>query len=253
MLRIILFCLALLPAGLNAAGGNFTIDASVDKDKVELGEALRFTLRMHVQGSLDFPPQMEQPKFEGFNAQGPQQGSNVQWINGQVSMDYSWTWELVPMKSGTLTLGPYVAKAKDAKAGEIIRQTKAVAVKVRRPKQLALNLGNQALPTPAAALEPGADELRDIKPDRGLGWRFWTALLVGLLALAGFAAWWFIWRKPKPKEEAKPRDPAQHALLELELARQECGPGGESIYVKRSAAVLRAFLRHRLDLRNEFT
>ncbi len=214
MLRIILLCLALLPAGLPAAGGNFSIDASVDKDKVELGEALRFTLRMHVQGSLDFPPQMEQPKFEGFNAQGPQQGNNVQWINGQVSMDYSWTWELVPMKAGTLVLGPYVAKAKDAKAGDIVRQTKAVSVQVRRPKKLAFNLPPQGQePPPSLPPEPGADDLRDIKADRGRGWQFWTALIGGLLALAGFAAWWSLWRQPKAKEEPKPRDPAQHALV----------------------------------------
>lgn len=253
MLRIILLCLSLLPGGLWAAGGDFTIDASVDKDKVELGEALRFTLRLHVNGSLDFPPQMEQPKFDDFNAQGPQQGSNVTWVNGQVSMDYSWTWELVPMKAGTLTLGPYVAKAKDAKAGEIVRSTKAISLQVRRPKKLAFNLPEPGAQPPPPPPEPGADELRDIKPDRGLGWPFWAALLGSLAALVSFAAWWLLWRKPLPKAEPKPRDPGQHALHELEMARQECGPGGEAVYVRRAATVLRAFLRHRLDLRHEAT
>lgn len=248
MLRIILFCLALLPAGLNAAGGNFTIDASVDKDKVELGEALRFTLRMHVQGSLDFPPQMEQPKFEGFNAQGPQQGSNVQWINGQVSMDYSWTWELVPMKAGTLILGPYVAKAKDAKSGEIIQQTKAVAVQVRRPKKLAFQLPAPRDQPPPPPPEPGADELRDIKPDRGLGWPFWTALISGLLGLSGFAAWWLLWRKPKAKEDI-PKDPLALCLSQLEKARQEVDANGDSKAFARAVdGALRAYLRVRLGL-----
>jgi hypothetical protein len=243
--------------GLPLAGwtGTFEVTASVDRHELELGESLRLTLSLSVQGQLDFAPQLEQPRFDGFEARGPQQLQSMQWVNGSVSVNQSLVWELTAVKAGRLTLGPFVVSGKDARLGDIVKKTQALTVTVRRPKNLAF----KALATPGPGEEgwqaPQRDEeqLRDIKPDRPFPW-LRVGLWVGgsLAALALLLTWWRR-RPPVPLGPPPPRDPAQWALEQLERLRQGLQSGGERTFVLACAALLRDYLRHRLDLRFEAT
>jgi hypothetical protein len=227
----------------------------VDRDRLELGETLQYSLTLKVQGQLDFQPQLEQPNFEGFEARGPQSRQNMMWVNGQVSIEQALVWELTAVKSGTLTLGPYTVHAKTAAAGEIRRQTQPIKVVVTRPKGLHFP-GAQPQPQPTLDLsrvqggaDPGLEEaLRDIKPDRPFPWlQAGLAAAAGLGALIALLTWWR--RRPQgPQAPPPPRDPAQWALEQLELARQALQPGGERAFVLRAAGLLRDYLRHRLRL-----
>lgn len=232
-----------------APAGTFEVFASVDRDRLELGESLQFRLGVKVEGQLDFPPQLQQPSFEGFEARGPQHSQNVTWVNGAMSMEQALTWELVAVKSGTLTLGPYVISAKTAAAGEIRKQTAAIKVLVTKPKGLNFP-GAQPQPTLDIGRVPGAmpeeGELRDIKGDRPFPWH-WALLgaLAGIGALFAFLTWWR--RRPKgPPPLPVIRNPGQWALEQLERARQALQPGGEAAFVVQAAALLRDYLRQRL-------
>jgi hypothetical protein len=253
MSRITLW-LAFLPAfillAVPAYAGTFDLSASVDHDHLELGESLQFQLHLRLNGNMDFPPALDpSPTFEGFQAQGgPSQSQNITWINGAMTMEVTLTWELVAQKSGDLVLGPYRASGKDALAGNVVRETKPIHIHVSRPKNLGFTLPSQN-PTE----EPTPDEnIRDIKADRPFPWGLLAGVVVGLTALAGLLLWWWL-RPAKPKQEVVPRDPAQLALEQLEKLRQGMQPGGEPEFVRAATAVLRQYLRFRLELRNEAT
>src|SRR4051812_49329438 len=110
-LLICLVCLGLAP---QARAASFELSASVDRTEVELGEPLHFTLNLQVNGRMDFPVQIDTPKFEGFQAGQPMRSDASSWTNGAVTEQHSFTWELVPIKAGTLTIGAIRANAKDA-------------------------------------------------------------------------------------------------------------------------------------------
>lgn len=240
-----------------ARAGTFEVVASVDHDHLELGESLQLSLTLKVQGQLDFPPQLEQPKFDGFDAQGPQQRQNVTWVNGAVSIQQGLVWELTAMKAGTLTLGPYVIHAKSAKNGDVTKATQPITIHVSRPKGLNFP-GAQPQPTVDLSRVPGTapnpdDGLRDIKPDRPFPWA-WVALgaLLGLGAMGGFLTWWR--RRPKaPPPMVVKRDPAQWALEQIEKARQAAAGDLDDATLNKVAELLRQYLRQRFRLADEVT
>jgi hypothetical protein len=247
---------ALLTPGLLPAA-TFTLNAGVDRTEVELGEPLRYTLTVQVDGRLDFPVQLETPTFEGFQAGGPQQSDSTSWVNGAVSETHSWTWELVPVKAGTLTLKPVHANAKSALTGEIKKETPSIKVQVRRPKNAynpnALAPPPEAQPTPVVNL-PGDDSLRDIKPDLGLPWGKLAAVIGGFTAVLGLLVWLALRRRPDEMPvEAAPADPAAHALARLDQLKQQWRPGEEAAYARDAYTILRDYFRHRLALRHEAT
>ena len=249
-MRLSLLCLCLLLAA-PARAGTFDLAASVDRDRLELGESLQLKLAVKIDGQLAFPPQLEQPQFDGFQAQGPQQMQNVQWVNGAMSMEVGLVWELTAVKAGTLTLGPFEVHAKDPATGEIRKRTQPITVRVTRPKGLSFP-GAQPQPTIDLSRVPGAqgpeeEALRDIKPDRPFPWH-WAALgaLAGLGALFGLLTWWR--RRPKgPPPLPGIREPGQWALEQLEKARQGLAPGGEAGFVLRAGGILHEYLRQRLQ------
>lgn len=247
MRALFLALILVLPSWLGA--GTFDLKAEVDRDRLELGESLRLKLTLHVQGQLDFRPQLDQPHFDGFEAQGPQTFSNMNWINGAMTMEQGLVWELTAVKAGTLTLGPLVVRGKDALHGEIVRKTQPITITVTRPKDLGLKaLAPQPTPAPS---EP--EQLYTIKGDRPFPWQLWG--LAGLGGLALLALLLTLWRRrpPKPVGPPPPRDPAQWALEQLEKLRQGRREGQEREQVRAMAALLRDYLRHRLQLAHEAT
>ena len=247
MLRpIILLALILVPGFALAA--TFDVTATCDQTKLELGETAHYTLRLSLHGRSEFPPALEQPKFPGFEVLGPNQANYITQANGDVTVEYVWTWELTAVQAGKLPLGPFYVKGKDPLHGDVTKYTPALFITVAKAKKLAIQLPD-AVPTPA--LED--QELRGIKPDRPLPLKLLLAGLGLFVAVLTGLAWWAL-RPPRPKP-AEPllREPGAYALQELERLRRECQPGGEAAYALQVAALLRLYLRQRLGLQTETT
>jgi hypothetical protein len=251
----LLLSLFLSLAALGRAG-TFEVHASVDRDQLELGEALQLKVQVDIQGQLDFQPQLEAPNFDGFDVRGPNQQQSMQWVNGSMSMSQALVWELTAVKAGVRSLGPFIIRAKDAKNGDIKKEAPAIKVTVRRPKGLKFP-GAQAQPQPSlgAPTGPGGpdDELRDIKPDRSLSWAWIAASILALLGLAFAGLTWWRRRPQGPPPPFVPREPGQWALEQLEKARQALGPGGDQAFALTASRLLRDYLRQRLRLHEEAT
>lgn len=239
--------LAFLPAW--AGAGTFELDASVDRNELDLGDSLHFTLRVTEHDNLAFQPQVTTPTFDGFEAQGPQTAYSVSWVNGSQTLVQTWTWELEAQKSGRLVLGPYHAMAKDALNGDIERATTPIVITVRQPKGLNYPSLN---PTPEPQEPDGT--LRDIKPDRGLPWILVGEALAALLVLLTVLALLSQPAKRKEPEEILPADPAQAALLRLDKALQAFMVSADArAYSASVGEVLRVYLRQRLELKSGMT
>lgn len=242
--------LALLVLGLNTSihGASFELGAQVSKDHVELGEAFTLSLVLTVDGNFSFAPQIEIPKMDGFQIQGgPQQSQNYSWINSVVKTQATVSWELVALKSGRLSLGPFKASAKDASQGEVVKTAPAISITVAKGQGFALPPTPTPEPDGALAPQGAPDELRDIKPDLGLPWAR-IAIVAGAAVLAlALILWWALRPKPVKKVEAI-RDPGQVALLELEKARQLLIAGDEEGYYKELGRIIRFYLRHRMRM-----
>jgi hypothetical protein len=231
-----------------AAAGTFQLGAQVSKDHVELGESFVLALTLSVDGNFTFQPQIEIPKFDGFQVQaGPQQSQQVNWVNGVVKQQMTVQWELVALKSGTLTLGPFRASANDASLGVVAQTAPAITITVAKGQ------GNVLPPTPTpepdGALNPQAqaDQLRGIKPDLGPPWARIGIVAAAFLAALGLVIW-LATRPPKPKKIEVVRDPGQVALAELEKARQLLLAGDEPGYYKELGRIIRFYLRHRMRM-----
>lgn len=93
-----------IPAILSAQ----SLNASADRSTVYSGEQIEYSIE--IQGTTHAGnPQF--PSFDGFAVvSGPNESTNFQIINTQMSSSIRYSWILIPQKSGTLTIGPATAK-----------------------------------------------------------------------------------------------------------------------------------------------
>ena len=102
MVRILFLCLLLLP--LLGQANNKQLIAKVDRQQVEMGDILRFSL------VANFSPS-DTPNFDRlidqFDILSKQQGSSFQYINGQLSREVRWDLDLLPKQDGVLMIPPF--------------------------------------------------------------------------------------------------------------------------------------------------
>jgi len=87
-----------------ALGQDGSFAATVDKDKLTLGDQLEITFSLNGTGSGNgFQP----PSFNDFlTLSGPNQSTNMQFINGSMSSSVSYSYILQPRAEGKFTIGP---------------------------------------------------------------------------------------------------------------------------------------------------
>jgi hypothetical protein len=85
-----------------------SLTASVDRNTVYQGEQVEYSVE--IQGTVRAKnPQF--PDFDGFRVlSGPNESSNFQLINGQMSSSIRYSWILIPLKVGSITIGPTTAQ-----------------------------------------------------------------------------------------------------------------------------------------------
>ena len=249
-MRFIKFAAFFLSLAAFAHAGTFELSAAVSKDHVELGEPFTLALTLTIDGNFTFQPQLEIPKMDGLQVQaGPQQSQQVNWVNGVVKQQVSVQWELVALKSGKLSIGPFRAMAKDASAGEVDKTAPAILITVAKAQGYALP--PTPTPEPDGALNSqgpqAGEQLRDIKPDLGFPWLRAGIVALVLLLILALIAWWALKPAP-PKKIEVVRDPGQVALAELEKARRLLIAGDEEAYYKELGRIIRFYLRHRMRM-----
>lgn len=84
-----------------------TFSASVNKANVQVGETFQISFTVEDGNMSNFQP----PKFDNFNLMGgPNQSTNMQYINGSMSRSVSYSYYLQAKKEGTFTIGSAQAK-----------------------------------------------------------------------------------------------------------------------------------------------
>lgn len=148
---VLFFTLFLIPL---ASAGDIRFEATVDRAKIALGEALQLNLSFY--GTRDVSaPRLE--KQEGFDARYLGPSTMVSIINGVVTSSITHAYTLVPLKTGTFTLGPFSAETQ----GKAIT-SKPITVEVvsASPAGRQPSSSGQASKEPALA-KINSEELKD--------------------------------------------------------------------------------------------
>src|SRR5258706_366588 len=99
---ILLFSLLLISA-LQVLSQNISFTASVDNNRVALGEQFEITFSL---GGTSAGSNFQPPPFTDFLVVGgPNQSTSMQFINGSVSSSVSWSYVLQPKAEGKFAIG----------------------------------------------------------------------------------------------------------------------------------------------------
>ncbi|HPD18124.1 MAG TPA: BatD family protein, partial [Candidatus Goldiibacteriota bacterium] len=80
--------------------------ATVDKNKVKLGDTITYTITVKRQGTGNFAPDVIPPSFDGFRIVGSYSQNSVSIINMATTMTTKMQYELIAIKSGEITIDP---------------------------------------------------------------------------------------------------------------------------------------------------
>ncbi|MFH1502627.1 MAG: BatD family protein [Candidatus Eisenbacteria bacterium] len=87
-----------------AAADDITVSAFVDRTSVSVNQAVRLTVQ--VEGAMQSLPAPKLPPLEdAWNVQSGGTSSNMSWVNGRMSVSKSWTYNLLPKRTGALAIG----------------------------------------------------------------------------------------------------------------------------------------------------
>ncbi|OQB10575.1 MAG: hypothetical protein BWY16_00786 [Candidatus Omnitrophica bacterium ADurb.Bin205] len=136
-----------------ASASDIQLEATVDRNKIALGEALQLNLAFHGTQNVSAPSIEKQ---DGFDARYLGPSTMVSIVNGVVTSSITHVYTLVPLKTGTFTIGPFSVDV----------QGKTLTSKPITIEVVSASSGNQQS-TPGQALqEPApskidAEELKD--------------------------------------------------------------------------------------------
>lgn len=245
------------PAGFNGAVGQFTFQAQLNREAVEVGEALEVTLRVSGSGNLSTldPPVLEVPS--AFERYDPQTDRQLDHSGDRITGHKTFRYVLVPHTNGTYTIPPVVFVWFDPVAGRY--QTARSASWTVRVTGTATAASATDLPIDDIAgllTEPSAWSPLHQTP---LHRQWWVYLLL-LLPAAGLAA---LYRYQRRRDylaahpvltrtlQAEPLARKHLQQAEALLARQVPGPAAEANFRRFYEALERAvlgFVAYRLNL-----
>jgi len=215
--------------------------ASVDKNKVKLGDSIIYTVTVKRQGGGNFTPEVTPPSFEGFRVAGSYSQNSVSIINMAASITTNMQYELIAIKSGEVVIDSSYVKFRDPSTGKIETiKTKPITVYVDsgKPKQSI----TRVIPTPTTQIE---EDIREIKMK--LQFRFsdlilyLIAIIIVILALT-FAAI-FIFKKPsEPVIKDEDIDYKKETLKKLRAAKEHLKKNNIKLYYTDVYEAVRYFL-----------
>ena len=121
---IALMALAALALFAATAAADIGVSASVDRTKVSVDHPVRLTIA--VEGTMRSVPEPRLPPLdESWSVRSSGTSSNMSWVNGEVSITKSWSYALLPRRTGTLTIG-----AAEVEFGGTIYRTDPIEIEV---------------------------------------------------------------------------------------------------------------------------
>lgn len=163
MKKILILFFILLLTNLTNAQVLIEAVAKVDKDKVNLGDVVRYSVIVKRSGAISQSPMITPPSFDGFRVTGSYSQNNISIINGNATLTAELIYDLIAIKSGEIIIDPAEVKFVNPATGaqEVIK-TKPVKVFVGTGKRKGQLFLNQETPTPEST--PTLEEdIREIK------------------------------------------------------------------------------------------
>jgi hypothetical protein len=162
MKRILPAVIFLAAASLCFAAGMVEATASVDKNSLELGDVVRYTVTVKKSGGGQAPAVVP-PSFEGFRTAGTYSSNSMNIFNSSVQITTSIMFDLVAVKSGEIEIPPARVQFynPDTKKNEEIT-TKSVKVTVTKGTRKAAPPAVET-PTPIPAPVQARSDIREIK------------------------------------------------------------------------------------------
>lgn len=172
--------------------------AKTDKSELSLGDDLRYSIDVQVNGSLSQSPRLTPPEFEGFRIVGNRSSNSTSIINGKVTVITSIIYDLLAIKRGEITIPPAKVMFKNPTTDKYETiQTKPVTVSVAGGKT-----GHKSpTPTPGPA-NPQYSQIKEVKVK--LDFRLSDILPYILLIVFFIGAVIFIARLIFKKQDAMP-------------------------------------------------
>lgn len=221
--------------------------AKVDKNKISLGDVVRYTISVKRHGSVSQSPVVTPPSFDGFKITGNYSSSNISIINNDATINVELTYDLLAVKSGEITIEPAQITFINpfTKAHETIK-TKSVVVYVEKGTKKSQYGFVQETPTvnPKPTYTPES-EIKEIKTK--LEFRFFKILpfliLFFIFLIAVVIAAYFIFKKPETKKVIlEDVDYKKDALKKLIKARDILKKGNIKEYYYEIYEIIRYFL-----------
>ncbi|RJP27401.1 MAG: protein BatD [Candidatus Omnitrophota bacterium] len=136
-----------------AHASDIQLEATVDRNKIALGEALQLNLTFQGTQNVSAP---SIDKIEGFDARYLGPSTMVSIINGAVTSSITHVYTLIPLKTGTFTIGPFSVQAQ----GKTLTSKPITVEVVSAPTGGQQSAPGQALQEPAPT-KIDAEELKD--------------------------------------------------------------------------------------------
>ncbi|MCM8782622.1 MAG: BatD family protein [Candidatus Omnitrophica bacterium] len=150
LLSLLLFTLYLVS---EASASDIQFEATVDRNKIALGEALQLSLAFHGTQSVSRP---SIDKIEGFDARYLGPSTFVSIVNGVVTRSITHIYTLIPLKTGTFTIGPFSAEVQ----GKTLT-SKSITIEVVSTPSGGQSYSRQQTQKEPATTKISVDELKD--------------------------------------------------------------------------------------------
>jgi hypothetical protein len=217
--------------------------ASVDRNKVKLGDVISYTISVKREGNGGSSPAVTPPAFDGFRVTGSYSQNSVNILNGAATIITNLQYDLICVKGGEITIPPAKISIVNPATGqpEVI-ETKPVIVTVTGGKK------SRAAAAPAAT-PTAVQDIKEIKMN--MAFRFSDLIpyiiLAILFIIAVAVAWKMIFtKKPLAPVVRDETDYKADALKMLKKAAEKLKAGDIKGYYYDIYEAVRFFLSKHL-------
>ncbi len=231
------------------ADRNEHMQARVNRDQVNLGDTLIYTVEVVTAGARQSTPVIILPKFkEKFQQQDIFSRSTANILNGKTYISIIKEAYLTAHRTGRITIPPSRIDFMDSATGErSVRYTQPVNIVVNQAG------GAPAVPTPT----PEIDVLRPIKTSAGISAGQWLPMAIGglmiflVLGLGAYFRGRSVVSAPEPDLPGDTRTAEQKALEALEQTKDLQAAGKIKAFYTALSDILRLFLAERYAFKAE--
>lgn len=238
------------PASFNGAVGQFSLNASLDKNQLSTDDALSLKVAITGRGNvnlLNAPPLSIPPAFEKYD---PTVTDNIEKNSNPLSGSRTFQYALMPQQKGDYKLPPVEFSYFDpaAKAYKTL-QSEPFEVHVIQGKELKKEKADFSGQTDLAGIRTGGASWSKQRPFFFGKPLFWILFLLPLLAIAGVA--YYRRRENYINNNAallRHRHANKVALKRLELAARYLKEGKDKAFYEETSRALWGYLGHKLRI-----